>query len=325
MRHTTVTLLFLTLLLAPATGAHAQQIALPPTGVGTVDHFMIGNPHPQTLEVLLSEPLGEIATVEGAPFSAEAVTELTQTLPDGNRIERRFTTMLFRDSRGRTRREQQIVMMGPLTAAGVEPPRMVTISDPVSYQVFSLNHGASTAHRAAASGVVRRIEGSEQTQRIEAGVQVHHEADLVTFHTQRLPTDDVFVVGSAGVPLPNQVVGSAFFEAAVPVPPGAAGASGGEPGSQVVSRPLGTRAFDGVVAEGTRTTMTIPAGAIGNLAPIEVVTERWFSKELQTAVMITRNDPRSGETVYRLTNIVRGEPSPDLFTVPTDFTVIGDK
>ena len=53
-----------------------------------------------------------------------------------------------------------------------------------------------------------------------------------------------------------------------------------------------------------------------------MVTERWFSKELQMAVLITRRDPRAGDTVYRLTNIVRAEPPPDLFTVPPDYRVV---
>jgi hypothetical protein len=40
------------------------------------------------------------------------------------------------------------------------------------------------------------------------------------------------------------------------------------------------------------------------------------------AVLITRRDPRSGETVYRLTSIVRAEPPPDLFTVPSDYRIV---
>jgi hypothetical protein len=55
--------------------------------------------------------------------------------------------------------------------------------------------------------------------------------------------------------------------------------------------------------------------------PIEVVSERWYSRELQMAVLITRKDPRSGDSVYRLHNIVRTEPPADLFTVPTDYEV----
>jgi hypothetical protein len=93
--------------------------------------------------------------------------------------------------------------------------------------------------------------------------------------------------------------------------------SGGVSG--ISTEQLGTRQIEGVAAEGTRTTMTIPPGQIGNIGPIEVVTERWFSKELQEAVLITRRDPRSGDTTYRLTNIVRREPPPDLFMVPADY------
>jgi len=92
--------------------------------------------------------------------------------------------------------------------------------------------------------------------------------------------------------------------------------------SKAVVESLGTRQIDGVAAEGIRSTTTIPAGEVGNLNPIQLVTERWFSKELQMAVLITRRDPRSGDTTYRLTNIVRAEPPPDLFTVPTDYRVV---
>jgi hypothetical protein len=84
---------------------------------------------------------------------------------------------------------------------------------------------------------------------------------------------------------------------------------------------LGTKDIEGVAAEGTRVTVAIPAGAIGNQAPIEIVSERWFSPELQTVVFSRRSDPRFGETTYRLTNIVRAEPAAELFQVPPDYTV----
>jgi hypothetical protein len=76
-----------------------------------------------------------------------------------------------------------------------------------------------------------------------------------------------------------------------------------------------------VVAEGTRYTHTIPAGAIGNEKPIVITTERWYSSDLQTVVMIRRSDPRTGETVFTLSNIQRTEPDASLFQVPADFTV----
>jgi hypothetical protein len=95
--------------------------------------------------------------------------------------------------------------------------------------------------------------------------------------------------------------------------------------SSVQVESLGTRQFEGVTATGVRTTSTNPAGDIGNQLPINQVTERWFSDELGMAVMITRHDPRSGDTTYRLTNIIRNEPPPDLFSVPSDYRVIDQR
>jgi hypothetical protein len=88
-----------------------------------------------------------------------------------------------------------------------------------------------------------------------------------------------------------------------------------------VTESLGSRDFDGVRADGKRTTHTIPAGAIGNEKPIAIVSERWFSPELNVVVMSRSVDPRSGETVYRLTDIKRGEPPAEWFRVPADYKV----
>ena len=83
---------------------------------------------------------------------------------------------------------------------------------------------------------------------------------------------------------------------------------------------LGTQTIGGVFAVGTRTTRTIPAGEIGNERPLEITSEVWTSPDLQMVVMSKRNDPRIGETVYRLTNIQRAEPDPSLFQIPSGFT-----
>jgi hypothetical protein len=85
---------------------------------------------------------------------------------------------------------------------------------------------------------------------------------------------------------------------------------------------LGTRSMDGVDAEGTRSTITIPAGAIGNDRVIEIVSERWYSPTLQAVLISKHTDPRMGDIVYRLTNIKRGEPDATLFKVPADYKLI---
>jgi hypothetical protein len=84
---------------------------------------------------------------------------------------------------------------------------------------------------------------------------------------------------------------------------------------------LGTQTIEGVQAEGTRTTRTIPVGDIGNDQPIQIVTERWFSPDLQTFVMVKHSDPREGETTYQLTGINRSVPDASLFEVPADYAV----
>jgi hypothetical protein len=84
---------------------------------------------------------------------------------------------------------------------------------------------------------------------------------------------------------------------------------------------LGTQMVNGVNAEGTRITHTIAAEEIGNDKPITVVSERWYSPELQTVVKSSRVDPRFGTTTFSLTNIQKAEPAAALFAVPADYTV----
>jgi hypothetical protein len=231
------------------------------------------------MEVLDAQPFTSKAAVRGAAFSADAVTEFVQVLSDGNRIERRFSSAVARDSRGRTRREQEVALLGPLAPLQSEPPSLVTITDPETGMNYTLDSRQKVAHRSYV-GMKQILELTKiAPSKIEYPKLLERQA----------------LVGAT----PKPVVKTTSMSA----------------------EQLGTRQIEGVAAEGTRTTMTIPPGQIGNIGPIEVVTERWFSKELQEAVLITRRDPRSGETTYRLTNIVRAEPPPDLFMVPADFEV----
>ena len=102
--------------------------------------------------------------------------------------------------------------------------------------------------------------------------------------------------------------------------------TGGGPGAEAadketVTTSLGTQTIGGVTAEGTRYTRTIPAGQIGNAKPIVIVSERWYSADLQMVVMTKRSDPRSGDTTFQMTSIARTEPAASLFQVPAGYTV----
>ncbi|MFZ3214596.1 MAG: hypothetical protein WA192_00885 [Candidatus Acidiferrales bacterium] len=90
---------------------------------------------------------------------------------------------------------------------------------------------------------------------------------------------------------------------------------------ETVTASLGTQMIGGVQAEGTRYTRTIPAGQIGNAKPIVIVTERWYSADLQMVVMTKRSDPRSGDSTFQMTNIQRTEPAATLFQVPAGYAV----
>jgi hypothetical protein len=94
-----------------------------------------------------------------------------------------------------------------------------------------------------------------------------------------------------------------------------------EPGGKVTREELGQKTIEGVTAVGTRSTTEIPAGTIGNEQPIKIVSEQWFSPELQVLVLTRHTDPRVGDTSYRLTGIVRADPAQSLFELPPDYTL----
>ena len=84
---------------------------------------------------------------------------------------------------------------------------------------------------------------------------------------------------------------------------------------------IGKQVVEGVNAEGTRETTILPAGAIGNDRPIQMVTESWYSPELQTMISTKHSDPRTGDEIFRVTNIQRGEPGAYLFQPPAGYQI----
>jgi hypothetical protein len=235
--------------------------------------------------------------VTGAPYSAEAVTDIVQHLADGNRIVRQNKAQISRDGQGRTRREQGFAMFGPLVngPSGNEM-RNVQISDPTTGSMVMLDLNSRTAHRMP--GAPRMMMRNRTA--VAGGANTNAGINVEKFEFALPPSPE-----TRGGVMFNRV------EAISAVP-----------GESPVVESLGTQFMEGVAVEGTRTTLTIPAGQIGNDLPINVVSERWFSPDLKVLVMSRQSDPRFGETTYRLTNINRSEPSPQLFEIPADFTVV---
>lgn len=268
--------------------------------------------------------------VKGAPYTADAVTESIQTLGDGNRITRRSSVQVFRDSEGRTRREQELKAIGPL-AASEGMPRMVYINDPVAGVHYSLNPKSRTARKMTVDKIVHTTDGKSMTFTTTTDGP---GTGTVTIATTGKSEDFKFVTEENKTIIFTKKENDASAPAEIKKKMAQARVNPGETGEvfffkrdgqvdsdRVKHESLGKQSFEGVVAEGNRTTITIPAGEIGNEQPIVTVFERWYSPELQTVIMTRRTDPRSGETIFKLVNINRSEPDPSHFQVPSDYTI----
>jgi hypothetical protein len=259
-------------------------------------------PQGATFTWVASEMGFESKVVKGVPFSADTVTEFTQTLSNGQRLYRKTTGDVCRDSEGRTRREQTIEAIGGYSASS--PARQtIFINDPVSGTSYILDSGNHTAVK---------------TSHVSTGAVVYSKGGT-GYGVASGVGSGVGGGVSGGVQTGEQIIVHIID-----------GVTGG--GAQVMTskihsptnsrtESLGTQVIEGVAAEGTRTIETIPTGTIGNDSPIEILSERWYSPELQVVLKTRHSDPRSGENVYQLTNIRRGEPSPTMFQIPAEFTI----
>ncbi len=260
--------------------------------------------------------------VKGKPYSARSITESTQTLADGNRITQRNEAVMYRDSQGRTRREQTLSDVGPFRAG--QPVTMINIYDPVADKSYVLDPAERTAREIPRFQVA--IAHDQLIQQAELA-KLHDNLDNV--HEQGVFTAAVPApglpagAGTANVSVIQRVEGGqdvrlyARAERGVVVSPFPEGTIGAyEPAEN-----LGEQVLEGLLVKGTRMTDTIPAGTIGNEREIDIVTERWFSADIDAMVLERFSDPRVGETSYRLVNVVRGEPSPDLFQVPQGYEI----
>jgi hypothetical protein len=89
----------------------------------------------------------------------------------------------------------------------------------------------------------------------------------------------------------------------------------------ITTTSLGMSSINGVAATGTQITETIPAGAIGNAQPIQVIRITWVSNDLKVPVEIKTSDPRFGSSDLELSNITTTDPNAALFTVPSGYTI----
>ena len=245
--------------------------------------------------------------VKGAPYTADAVTETVQTLANGTRITHKSTAQLARDSEGRTRREQTLDAVGPWSTGG-ETPKFIMLNDPVAGVTYHLDPKTNTAVKMPqVKGAMLPPPGPEPR-----------------FFFANLPVEGPG--GSAGAKIGTEgAIAAAVPAGEMPMPHTAVSVLRMKEPGEAKSESLGQQTIEGISVTGTRTTRTIAAGAIGNDQAIDIISETWYSPELQTVVMSKHSDPQIGETTYRLTNIQQTEPPHSLFEVPANYTIRDDK
>jgi hypothetical protein len=253
---------------------------------------------------------GAATPVQGAPYSANVTNKSTQTLADGNHIVQTTTGTIARDGLGRTRQDAPLPPIGNLSAT--DAPHIVFLRDPVSQTSYTLDLTDKTAQKMPALPKFPGPPGGPAagdaifSMRVTGGpVGASTDAQM----TAPLPPPMPPAMPSNMPPPPPMAV---FIQK---------GKGAGQP-IQPTTVDLGSQTMEGLLVTGTRTTITIPAGQIGNEKPIDVVTEVWTSPDLKTVIYSKRTDPRMGEQIFQLTNVVRNEPDPSLFTVPSDFKVV---
>jgi hypothetical protein len=236
---------------------------------------------------------GPSTPVQGAPYSATITNQSVQTLADGNRIVQTSNGSTARDSQGRTRQETALPPIGNLSAANA--PRLVFIHDTVAQTSYTLNLTDRTAQKIPTFSIATMGPGGP--------------GPLSGANAAYVRMDSGVAAGSAALPPlpPPMAVQATLIE---------------NDQTQMSTEDLGSKTMEGIIANGVRTTHTIPAGEIGNEKPISIVTEVWTSPDLKTVIYSKRNDPRMGEQTFQLTNIVRAEPDASLFRVPADFKTV---
>jgi hypothetical protein len=240
-------------------------------------------------------------TVTAKPYSATAVTTSTQTLADGTKINRTIEAQLARDSEGRTRREESLSSVGPWSTNA--KGKIVFIKDPVALMQYTLQPDGQTAKKVSLAREPQRI-----TPELEARRAAEDKMKQSVEAERKAKAEAAAREGRGNVITVSTERGFAYTVTT-------------DSTQKAQVDDLGVKVIEGVTAKGRRETQTIPVGQIGNDRPISVVSETWYSDELQAIVLSRHSDPRVGDSEYKLTNVSRAEPSRSLFEVPAGYTV----
>ncbi len=245
---------------------------------------------------------------KNAPFTADESGETVRVMADGNRIVESWTGKTARSGEGRVRRE---ITSGNL-GGGAARPFIFDSTNAPSRAVFTVG-GAGDARSVLLAKT--EAEAAAGARTIVASPQNGEGFSVVTSGNGD-ETKRVLMTKIEGAAVKDGTwVASGGFGGSLAVLSATGPMRGEGDKSQTRKEDLGSRDFGGVQAEGHRIITTYAAGSVGNEREIEVTSEVWFAKDLGVIVYSKRSDPRTGETTYQMTNIVRAEPDASLFQV----------
>lgn len=241
-----------------------------------------------------SDGLFSDQTNSGLPYTAEYKTTTVRKLANGATITRTEKSLFARDSHGRMYSEQTFGFYQS------ERDKMVTVFDPVARIILSwesLNKEVHVSHLPPAEEI------RAQAEKIRDLAKAAKEAQTAAGSSSSKPVTRIVESLSSATPAEEKADGTEEM----PVP-------GRE-------ESIGSKTINGIVAEGTRTTSTIPKGAMGNDQPLVSTHEVWISSELKLNVLEIDDDPNNGTTTKELVKLDRSEPDPALFQAPEGYTV----
>ena len=230
-------------------------------------------------------PAPPISLRAGAPLSAEILSETTHALLDGTQLtQRRTTSRVYRDSKGRVRAERPV----GLDQENHAEPILVDIYDPVAGWAYTLN----THQKIAQATSISTQSGPPPPSSLPR---------FWPLNPSTLPPGARSLPG-AMLSRSGELIGLK---------------------PERTTQSLGTEQSEGVTLVGTRIIVALPVGWEGYDRAFKIALETWVSNDLDCLVHWTMSDPRVGRSTWKLTHIDRHEPDASLFRVPLDFTTGG--
>jgi hypothetical protein len=287
---------------------------------------------------------------------AEFITEHHQNFTDGNRISHSTTSSIYRDTQGRIRRESQLSLPG--LPAGVSASTFITIVDHKLGYGYVLDPQEMVAHRYELNGVspsyVGRLstqssgnsflapDSSQSTSSVAVATTPANPQPKTAY--QAAPTTVPSASSSESRwslhaftahhnhasqdPAPNPGSNS-LVSGFMPADSGNASAPSMRIDQPFLAAPnpvrtenLGEQTILGFRTQGTRVITTLPAGQIGNDRPIDIISEQWFSPDLELVMRSMHRDPWAGEFTTTVTRISRRDQPSSLFEVPVPYKII---